>query len=97
MLKKSKKPGKRITKKNKKNTSAPVEIFMISRGGMWLQVDKQEFFLSYDEYPWFTKATLEQIYNVQLLHGHHLHWPVLDVDLDVEALKNPAAYPLKFS
>jgi hypothetical protein len=76
---------------------ASVEIFMISRYGMWLQVNKHEFFLPYDEYPWFTKATLAQIYEVQLLHGHHLHWPALDVDLDVEALKNPAAYPLRFS
>jgi Protein of unknown function (DUF2442) len=26
-----------------------------------------------------------------------IHWPDLDVDIDVDALKHPEAYPLKYS
>jgi len=69
---------------------------MVSRNGMWIVVKEQEFFLPFSEYPWFTKATIDQIYDVQIFHDHHLHWPALDVDLDIESFKSPEAYPLKF-
>lgn len=89
MSKKLQKPGK--------STVAHVEINIISKKGFWLSVNEQEFFLPFSEYPWFRKATIEQIYDLQLLHGEHLYWEKLDVDLDVNSLKNPEAYPIKFS
>ncbi|MBI2027708.1 MAG: DUF2442 domain-containing protein [Deltaproteobacteria bacterium] len=64
--------------------------------GLWVLVLNQEYFLSHEGYPWFKNATLEQLYNVEFLHGHHLHWPDLDVDLDLDSLENPEKYPLKF-
>ncbi len=88
MLKKLRKCGKL--------TTVPIEINIISKEGIWILVNGQEFFLSFTEHPWFTKATIEQIYDVKQLSENHLHWPLLDVDLEVESLKNPAAYPLKF-
>ncbi len=88
--------SKKLQKRGK-STVAPVEINIISKEGFWISVHKQEFFLPFSEYPWFFKATLEQIYDLQLLHERHLYWPTLDVDLDVNSLKNPEAYPLKFS
>lgn len=84
-------------RKRGKSTVAPVEINIISKKGFWISVNEQEFFLPFSEYPWFAKATIEQIYDLQLLHGEHLYWKKLDVDLDVNSLKNPEAYPLKFS
>jgi hypothetical protein len=30
-----------------------------------------------------------------LIHGYHLHWPDLDVDLEIDNLENPEKYPLK--
>lgn len=89
MLKKSKKPGK--------STSAKAEVQNISNHGIWVLVNGQEFFMPFSEFPWFLKATIEQIYNLEFFHGHHLHWPALDVDVDVESLKFPEAYPLKYS
>lgn len=83
--------------KHGKNTSVPVEINIISKKGFWLSVNEQEFFLPFSEYPWFLKATIEQIYDLELLHGEHLYWEKLDVDLEVNSLKNPEAYPIKFS
>jgi len=38
---------------------------------------------------------LNSIQNVQLLHGFHLYWPELDVDLEIDNLENPEKYPLK--
>ena len=37
---------------------------------------------------------MSEILDVQLLHGFHLHWPKLDVNLDLASLENPQTYPL---
>jgi len=29
-----------------------------------------------------------------LLHGDHLHWPGLDVDLHLESIEHPERFPL---
>jgi len=50
----------------------------------------------YKDYPWFKEAKISEVYNVQLLHGMHLHWPDLDVDLELEALQYPEKYPLSY-
>ncbi len=88
MLKKLNKPGKRISNK--------AEIQNISKEGVWVWLNDQEFFLPFTEFPWFLKATIAQIYDIECFHGHHLHWPSLDVDVDVATLKHLDAYPLKF-
>ena len=79
-----------------KNTSK-VEILNISIHGIWLYVNGKEYFLSHEEYPWFKDAKIKEIYNVQLLHESHLHWPELDVDLELDSLENPEQYPLVFN
>lgn len=77
-------------------TAARVEVVHVSRHGFWLNVDDEELFLSLQEYPWFEAAPLTSVFNVQLLHGFHLRWPDLDVDLELESLRNPESYPLRF-
>jgi hypothetical protein len=83
--------------KRGKSIVVPVEINIISKEGFWLSIHKQEYFLPFSEYPWFRKATIEQIYDLQVLHGEHLYWKSLDVDLDIKTLKNPEAHPVIFS
>jgi hypothetical protein len=78
-----------------KSTSG-VEIQQVSPQGIWLLVRNTEYFLALRDFPWFRKATVEQLYNVRLLHGNHLHWPQLDIDLAVDSLKNLEKYPLKY-
>ncbi len=73
-----------------------VEILNISIHGLWLYVKGKEYFLSYEEYPWFKNARLSEIHNVQLQHGAHLYWPKLDIDLSIDCLKHPEKYPLTF-
>jgi hypothetical protein len=69
----------------------------IDTHGLWLWVKDKEYFLSYDEYPWFKEAKVNQILNVKLLHGFHLYWPELDVDLEIGSLDRPQNYPLKYA
>ncbi len=64
--------------------------------GIWLFVKGREYFLSYKDYPFFRDQTLKSIQAVQLLHGYHLYWPELDVDLEIDNLENPGKYPLKW-
>ncbi|HBF35491.1 TPA: DUF2442 domain-containing protein [Candidatus Sumerlaeota bacterium] len=75
------------------NTS-PAEVTNIDRFGFWVLISGKEYFLSYDDFPWFRKATVEQILHVELLSGEHLHWPELDVDLCLQSLEHPEAFPL---
>ena len=74
-------------------TSA-VEVTNVDSFGLWILLQEKEYFLPYDEYPWFKNARLDQVLNVQLLHENHLRWPDLDVDLSAESLEQPDNYPL---
>lgn len=71
-----------------------VEVLNISPHGFWLMVRDREYFLDFENFPWFRRATLEQIFGVQLLHEAHLYWPELDVDLDLDRVEHPEKYPL---
>ena len=75
------------------NTSE-VEVTHISQHGLWLFLENREFFLSFDQFPWFRNAPVSAIVNVQLPQVHHLYWPDLDVDLAVESIEHPERFPL---
>lgn len=79
--------------KNGKNILISVEN--ITPFGIWVFVKGKEYFLSYKDYPYFKEQTLSSIQNVQLLHGYHLYWRDLDIDLEVNNLEHPEKYPLK--
>ena len=76
--------------------TSEVEVTHIDRHGLWVYVQATEYFLPYEDYPWFRDAKVRDILNVKPLHEHHLHWPALDVDLSVESLQDPQAFPLKY-
>jgi len=76
-------------------TSA-AEVTNMDRFGLWVLVQEKEYFLPYEQFPWFKDAKIDQILNVQLLHEDHLHWPELDVDLCIESLEQPEKYPLVY-
>lgn len=78
--------------KRGKSISASVEN--ITPSGIWLFAAGKEYFLGYGEYPYFRDQTIGSIQNVRLLHGRHLYWPVLDIDLEIDNLENPHNYPL---
>ncbi len=79
--------------KRGKNISASIEN--ITPSGIWLFAGDKEYFLSYENYPWFKDQPLRAVQSVQLLHGHHLYWPELDIDLEIDVFEHPDQYPLK--
>jgi hypothetical protein len=79
----------------KRGKSILVSVENITPYGIWLFVDGKEYFLKYQDYPYFKNKTFNSLQNVQLLHGFHLYWPELDIDLEIDNLENPAKYPLK--
>ena len=85
-----------MTLKTRGENISEVEVSHIDVHGFWLCVEDKEYFLPYKDYPWFKEATVQGILNVKLLHGHHLYWPVLDVDIEIDSLDNPQNYPLKY-
>ena len=58
-------------------------------------INRKEYFLRYTEFPYFKNVPIRSIFNVQLLHGFHLYWPELDVDLTIDNLDHPEKYPLR--
>lgn len=64
--------------------------------GIWLVVYDVEYFLSFNDYPWFLNAKISDLYQVELSHSTHLYWPNLDIDLDIDSLNNLEKYPLIF-
>jgi hypothetical protein len=70
------------------------EVTNISAHGFWVLLGSEELPVPYAQFPWFKKATIEQIVSVERPTENHLYWPQLDVDLSVESLRNPDAFPL---
>lgn len=73
-----------------------VEVTNISQHGFWILAGESEYFLDFENYPWFKDSRISEITNLKLSHGHHLYWPDLDVDLSLEILESPEKYPLVF-
>jgi Protein of unknown function (DUF2442) len=70
------------------------EVLGLTPHALWMLVGDREFMLDFVTFPWFAQASIQQVCNVQLLHGQHLHWPDLDVDLHLESLQHPERFPL---
>jgi len=72
------------------------EVTNIEPTGFWLLVNEKEYFVPYTEYPAFLEATIAQILNLVSLSPGQLHWPDLDVDIEVDALQRPEIYTLQY-
>jgi uncharacterized protein DUF2442 len=57
-------------------------------------LNQREVFWEFADFPWFEHATIRQIAQVERPSAHHLYWPALDVDLTLDSLHHPEAYPL---
>ena len=70
------------------------EVTHVSRHGVWLLLDNEELLVPFAQFPWFKQATIEQLSTVEWPSSNHLYWPQLDVDLAVESIRDPSAFPL---
>jgi hypothetical protein len=75
------------------STSA-VELANVSPHGFWLLIDAREHYLPFDAFPWFRDATIGQLSRIERPTRDHLYWPDLDVDLTLDSIERPDAYPL---
>ena len=76
------------------NITSAAEVTNISKHGFWLLLDEEELLLPFEQFPWFRSATVEQITNVERPSPERLYWPSLDVDLAVQSIRQPEAFPL---
>ena len=76
------------------STTSAVEVTHISQHGFWLLLGDEELLLPFEQFPWFRSATVGQISDVEQPSPDHLYWPLLDVDLSVESIRRPDAFPL---
>ena len=83
-----------MTSKKLGRSTSKVEVTNISVHGIWVLLKEREYYLPYEDFPWFKDARISEVHNVKLLNGHHLLWPDLDVDLEWESLHNLEQYPL---
>jgi len=74
-------------------TSAP-EVTHVSAHGLWLLLGDEELLLPFEHFPWFKRASIDQLSHVEHPSPDHLYWPLLDIDLSVESIRNPGAFPL---
>ena len=77
------------------DTSAS-EVTDMSPFGIWLLHRGKEYFLSYEEFPWFRDASVSQVFSVVEESEEHLRWPELDVDLSLNSIRDPGVYPLVY-
>jgi len=72
-------------------------ITNITNIGFWVLVNRKEYFVPFEHYPCFRKATIEQIADFKISLPGQLYWESLDCDIELDALSNPEAFPLHFS
>lgn len=75
-------------------STSTVEVTHISKNGFWLLLDEEELMLPFANFPWFKKASVEQICDVERPGPNHLYWPKLDIDLSIESIRHPENFPL---
>lgn len=84
---KSQKRGKNILE---------AEVLNVSIRGLWILIKDHEYFLPYKDFPWFKNASIKELHNFKMVRGKYLSWPDIDVDLEIESIKSPKKYPLKY-
>jgi len=75
-------------------STSGVEISHVSKHGFWLLLKDEELLVSFAEFPWFKEVSIEQLSKVELPSDNHLYWPQLDIDICVDSIRNPKAFPL---
>lgn len=74
------------------NINFEIEVSNISANGLWLLCGDREYFLPYDQFPWFRDAPTEHIVNLEEPHPGHLYWPDLDIALSLEIILHPERF-----
>jgi hypothetical protein len=76
------------------NVTSGIEVTNISIHGIWTLVNDKEYFLSFEDFPWFREQPISAIFNVVEVSPGHFYWPDLDIDLTEEIIEHPERFPL---
>ena len=55
-----------------------VEVTNISLHGFWILFGEHEYFLPFNDFPWFKDARISEISDVSILNDQHLYWEKLE-------------------
>jgi hypothetical protein len=83
-----------MAKSSARGARTSVEVLGLTPHALWIMVQGNELMLDFSRFPWFARATVEEVCDVSLLHGQHLYWPRLDVDLHLDSIEHPERFPL---
>ena len=75
-------------------STSGVEVTHVLQHGFWLLLKDEELLVPFSEFPWFKDVTIDQLSKVELPSENHLYWPQLDIDICVDSIRNPKAFPL---
>lgn len=70
------------------------EVAGVSKRRFWLLPGDEELAVPFTDFPWFSKATIEQLADVRRPTEDHLDRPQLDVEPSIESVRKPEAFPL---
>ena len=74
--------------------TSPIEVVQVTPFGIWLAYGDAEYYMDFDNFPWFREAPVRKIFNVKEASPGHFYWPDLDIDLDLDRIEHPEKYPL---
>ncbi len=74
--------------------AAPAEVAHILNHGVRLLAGGREWFMSYDNFPWFRDVVVGKILNVEEPTPGHYYRPDPDVDLTEGIISHPERFPL---
>ena len=69
-------------------------VLTICNDGIRIVTDREDLFLSFDDFPWFRGADAATIQHFEVSPAGHLRWPALDIDLALDSIRDSAQYPL---
>ncbi len=73
--------------------AAAAELKRVTSHGFALQLGHEELRLPFKRFPWFRRATVDQLSEVEWHASGHLYWPTLAVELSVDFIREAAAQP----
>ena len=71
-----------------------VQVSGLNDAGFWLALDSERLFVPFSEFPWFRGVDEDRLRRVERPRADHLYWPELDIDLAVQSIRDPKAFPL---
>jgi hypothetical protein len=69
-------------------------ITSINDLGIWILIENKEYFIPFADYSGFKNASLKQVFAVKFLPPSQLRWDEIDIDIELQALAQPEAFPL---